>query len=352
VVEVKVCGITNAADARLAVELGAAMLGFNFYPRSPRYLAPMAAAPIVAGLPASKENPRLAPNNRESLCYNQHSSPELQGSTQMSLSAARNLMGHPTAVGVFVNATIDEIVSAVAASGVSAAQLHGDESADFCRELRRRMPGLGVIKAFRTDAGFVPEIAARYPADALLVDADCNRFGGSGLQANWDTAHKLAQLVSVDENKTGADDEEYSTNCPTLAKEARVGHPKKHPEKKTIDGAPPSRSAMGSLEEETEALAPAKLIAESCHGAELRWETKCRSEGHTLPRFILAGGLTPANVAEAIRRVQPPAVDVCSGVESAKGRKDSGKLREFFAAVYSPSAVESTASAITLRSHL
>ena len=46
--------------------------------------------------------------------------------------------------------------------------------------------------------------------------------------------------------------------------------------------------------------------------------------------IILAGGLTPENVVEAIRAVRPRAVDVASGVESRPGKKDRGKMREFF----------------------
>jgi phosphoribosylanthranilate isomerase len=283
VVEVKVCGITNGEDARLAVELGASMLGFNFYPRSPRYIEPAAAAEIIAGLPANVEP-----------------------------------------VGVFVNAAVEEIVSAVAATarefgapgrgGIRAAQLHGDESAEFCRELRRQMPGVRLIKAFRTDAAFRPEVAVRYPAEALLVDAACNGFGGSGVQANWEAARELAQLVCLEEARLSA------TNYPTLTKEARVGHPRPR-ENENVDGAPPSRSE-----------------------AELRRGIGYHGEARILPRLILAGGLTPANVAEAIRRVQPHAVDVCSGVEASKGRKDQGKLCDFFAAARTVSMADSIAT--------
>lgn len=216
--KVKVCGLTDADDARLAVELGAAMLGFNFYPRSPRYIAPAQARRIIGALPAAIE-----------------------------------------AVGVFVNATVEDIASAVAASGISAVQLHGDESAEFCRRLKQRLPGVRIIKAFRTEPGFAPETAAHYPADAVLIDAACAEFGGSGIEADWERARAVAAL---------------------------------------------------------------------------------------LPSAILAGGLTASNVAAAIRQVRPGAVDVCSGVESVKGRKDRAKMREFFAAVH---GAESVAGAVVAR---
>ncbi len=65
-------------------------------------------------------------------------------------------------------------------------------------------------------------------------------------------------------------------------------------------------------------------------GVALDWELAARATA--IGRIILAGGLTPDNVAEAIRRVRPYAVDVSSGVESAPGKKDPSKLRAFVAA--------------------
>src|SRR6266542_4559517 len=67
-------------------------------------------------------------------------------------------------------------------------------------------------------------------------------------------------------------------------------------------------------------------------GTQFNWELA--GEARKLGRpIILAGGLTASNVAEAVRKVQPYAVDVSTGVESAPGRKDPGKLREFITAV-------------------
>ena len=66
-------------------------------------------------------------------------------------------------------------------------------------------------------------------------------------------------------------------------------------------------------------------------GATFNWDLAIEAQRWGRPIF-LAGGLTPANVAEAIRRVQPYAVDVSSGVETAPGKKDHAKIRAFIQA--------------------
>jgi phosphoribosylanthranilate isomerase len=70
-------------------------------------------------------------------------------------------------------------------------------------------------------------------------------------------------------------------------------------------------------------------------GETIDWEVAAEVVARSEMRVILAGGLTPENVADAIRRVRPYAVDVSSGVESEPGIKDAGKLRAFFEAVRS-----------------
>ena len=91
---VKVCGITSLADALAAVDAGADALGFNFYRPSPRYIAPPDARKIIDQLPESVLK-----------------------------------------VGVFVNEGIHSVVRIAEEAGLSAVQLHGDESPEYCREL-------------------------------------------------------------------------------------------------------------------------------------------------------------------------------------------------------------------------
>jgi phosphoribosylanthranilate isomerase len=201
-VRIKICGITNLEDARLAADLGAQALGFNFYPLSPRKVDPEAARAIIAQLPP------------------------------LVLS-----------VGVFVDEDAGVVRDLAARVGLDWVQLHGQESPEYCRSLGRR-----VIKAFRIkDAASLAFLAVyQGAAQALLLDTyRTGQVGGTGETFDWQLARRA----------------------------------------------------------------------------------------HEYGRIILAGGLTPENVAQAIKIAQSQAVDVASGVEAAPGKKDPEKLRKFIAAV-------------------
>lgn len=199
---IKVCGITNLEDALAAVEAGADALGFNFYRQSPRYIAPDVARRITEQLP----------------------------STVMK-------------VGVFVNESEpDEIARIMDSAGLTAVQLHGDESPEYCSQLRDRF----TIKAVRARDDFEPQVVREYETDAILLDAYANGArGGTGRVVDWEVARRVRELV---------------------------------------------------------------------------------------PQLFLAGGLSPENVAEAIAAVDPYAVDACSSLESAPGRKDTKRVNAFVAA--------------------
>lgn len=229
--KIKICGIKTLPDALAAMEAGADLIGFNFYPKSPR-------------------------------CID-------AGQCRDIMSVMRRY-GHIVYVGVFVNASVEEIYATMETCGLSLAQLHGDETPEMLDKLKGKAFKafrLSVSESFETSVyPFLNSVAKsvsvgesatesveeiRYPFQqsalpALLVDASVKGvYGGSGVTADWDGAAELA---------------------------------KKYP-------------------------------------------------------LLLAGGLTPENVAEAIRRVKPWGVDVASGVESAPGEKDAGKMVEFVKAI-------------------
>jgi len=194
-VRVKICGITNLEDARVAVEAGADALGFVFYEKSPRFINPVRAAEIIAKLP-----------------------PFIQS------------------VGLFVNEETEKINWTADYCGLDLIQLHGDESPEDCLEVNRR-----VIKAFRVQNIVSIDPLNKYQVAGYLLDAwSPDAYGGTGRTFNWE-----------------------------LAGAARKYGP-----------------------------------------------------------IILAGGLSPDNIVEAILSVKPYAIDVSSGVESEPGKKDPAKVRE------------------------
>jgi phosphoribosylanthranilate isomerase len=210
---VKICGLTALADALCAAEAGADFLGFVLYPRSPRFVTPDQVAVIVAGV-----------------------------RRHLGLDALRF-------VGVFVDEPVERVRATLDRAGLDLAQLHGSEPPAALAALPGR-----AFKAIRPQNRAEAEAAlVTYtpptgpgPFPGLLLDAyHPDRFGGTGLAADWALAADLARRT----------------------------------------------------------------------------------------RLLLAGGLAPENVADAIARVLPWGVDVSSGVEHSPGVKDHDRVRAFIQAV-------------------
>jgi phosphoribosylanthranilate isomerase len=165
-IRVKICGITNFIDAQVAVEAGADLLGFIFFPKSPRYIEPDQVKEIAADL-------------RVWLLDNSSNSHQL-----------------PKLVGVFVNETGEHVAQILAHTGIDYAQLHGGEPPALLEQLAPR-----AYKALRPSSSEEALIDAEWygefgPADGpqLLIDAyDPHAYGGTGKQADWHTVAGLAR---------------------------------------------------------------------------------------------------------------------------------------------------------------
>jgi phosphoribosylanthranilate isomerase len=141
-VQIKICGVTNIKDARACAELEVSMIGFNFYPQSSRYIEPKLARQIIEAIPPG-------------IC----------------------------AVGVFVDAGVQQIRNIADVVGVQCVQLHGSASPCTCSELAREFR---VIRAFSTDPQFQPEEVSLFTDCDVLVDAHHpNLRGGTGLTCDW-----------------------------------------------------------------------------------------------------------------------------------------------------------------------
>ena len=158
---VKICGITTLDDALAAIEAGADMLGFNFYPPSPRYIEPAACAGTIAALRAR--------------------------------GAAT------TMVGVFVNMPPHRVAAILNKCDLDLAQLSGDEPPSDVMMLGER-----AFKGIRPrDAADAVTLAARYVVriapPVLLVDAaaGAGQYGGTGQVGNWDAAAAVAAVQPI-----------------------------------------------------------------------------------------------------------------------------------------------------------
>ena len=95
-------------------------------------------------------------------------------------------------VGVFVNATFDEIEDKIKTHRLNVIQLHGDESDDFCSKIKQIRPEVEVWKAFHVDGNFDFSLLRNYQnADAILLDTKGKNYGGNGKKFDWNLLNGL-----------------------------------------------------------------------------------------------------------------------------------------------------------------
>ena len=155
-VKVKICGITNAEDAAVAVEAGADAVGFVFHKKSPR----CAEAAIVKGI-------------------------------------VKMLPPFVLPIGVFVNEEANVVRDLMDRCGLALAQLHGDESAAYCGALGRPMLKAIRLKDRRSFLALA-EFQGRAGVRGFLVDAfSSDAYGGTGQVADWALAAEAASAATI-----------------------------------------------------------------------------------------------------------------------------------------------------------
>jgi phosphoribosylanthranilate isomerase len=154
--KVKVCGMTNLADAEHAASHGAWAIGLIHHPESPRYVQPEVAEEIGAVL---KRRCEIA--------------------------------------GVFVNSTLEEVIAAAERANLTLLQFHGEEGPSFCVEAARRT-GAKVTKAMRVTSTADVKAAEAFRTDFHLFDAYWHGVhGGTGQSFDWDLVAKRRSKVPM-----------------------------------------------------------------------------------------------------------------------------------------------------------
>jgi len=149
---IKICGLTRLLDATAAIALGADALGFVFYPKSPRYQTPEQVAPMLAAVPP-----------------------------------------FVSTVGLFVNATPEEVQATVAVAPVSLLQFHGDETPEQCGQIATLVnrPFMTVMRVRPETTGLdllEYDVRCRLASvmfAGLLLDTYVDSYGGGGKVFNW-----------------------------------------------------------------------------------------------------------------------------------------------------------------------
>ena len=151
--KVKICGLTNLADAQAAIDMGADLLGFNFYEGSKRYISPEAAIEIINKLPTFVDT-----------------------------------------VGIFVNAKAAYIKEVTGKEFLNWVQLHGDETPEFCDSME--WLNARIIKAVRVRSKEDVDAVENYYTDAVLLDAfHPDEYGGTGHSFDWDMITNIKKRV-------------------------------------------------------------------------------------------------------------------------------------------------------------
>ena len=201
---VKICGIKQPEQGKAIAIAGATALGFICVPNTPRYVTKQQIRAVVEQLPKQIDR-----------------------------------------IGVFANSSVEDICQIVEFAGLTGVQLHGDESPEFCQQMRSMLPDIEIIKALRIKNSQALEQVQIYfsSVDTLLLDAyNPQMLGGTGATLDWKTL------------------QQFQPGCP----------------------------------------------------------------------WLLAGGLTPDNVLDALKQVNPNGIDLSSGVERAPGDKDLDKVAKLF----------------------
>ena len=369
---VKICGNKSVEDALVAAEAGADLLGLIFVPSSKRYVsvdvaksianavrdlrsspnAPPSADVEVEAKPeagvekeaeaeAEKETEEEAEKDKETKTEPVVTQPQKPSEPHPTANAtwfathARQLertLAHrrPLLVGVFQNAPLSVVQDTVARVGLDLVQLHGSEPVEWARFI-----SVPVVRVFHVRAGdskggesgigakTVPEGLRELTRPGLhaLALLDAQRAdglsGGSGKTVDWAQARAVVDAGELGGERVGTKEKEV------------------HPENE--NGGEKTRGKDGDGQG-GDTGADVKVAADTPR--------------HARMPLILAGGLTPANVAEAIANVRPWAVDVCGGVERADGAgKDVDKVRAFVRAVKGEVAVPPAPESVTVEAN-